>query len=70
MGPFPNSFGNLYILVVVDYMFKWVKAMVKRTNDNKVTVKILKENIFSQFGAPHAIISGNGTTSITVLLRP
>ena len=24
MGPFPNSFGNLYILVAVDYMSKWV----------------------------------------------
>ena len=61
MGPFPNSFGNLYILVVVDYKSKWVEAMASRTNDNKVVVKFLKENIFSRFGAPHAIISDNGT---------
>ena len=26
MGPFPPSFGNLYILVVVDYVSKWVEA--------------------------------------------
>jgi len=46
MGPFPNSFGNLYILVNVDYMSKWVEAVASRTNDNKVVVKFLKENIF------------------------
>jgi hypothetical protein len=23
IGPFPNSFGYLYILVVVDYVSKW-----------------------------------------------
>ena len=26
MGPFPSSFGNIYILLVVDYVSKWVKA--------------------------------------------
>ena len=24
MGPFPSSFGNKYILVVVDYVSKWI----------------------------------------------
>ena len=60
MGRFPNSFENIYILVVIDYMSKWVEV-VARTNDNKVVVKFLKESIFSQFGAPRAIISDNGT---------
>ena len=61
MGPFPNSFGNLYILVAVDYMSKWTKVVACKTNDNKVTVKFLKKNILSRFGAPRAIISDNGT---------
>lgn len=26
MGPFSKSFGNEYILVIVDYMSKWVVA--------------------------------------------
>jgi hypothetical protein len=26
MGPFPNSEGYEYILVVVDYISKWVEA--------------------------------------------
>jgi len=44
MGPFPNSFGNQYILVVVDYVSKWVEAIPCKTNDNKVVIKFLKEN--------------------------
>ena len=38
MGPFPNSFGNQYMLVVVDYVSKWVEATPSRTNDNKVVI--------------------------------
>jgi len=61
MGPFPNSFSNQFILLVVDYVSKWVEAVPTKTNDNKVVVKFLKENIFSRFGTPRAIISDNGS---------
>ena len=61
MGPFPNSHGHEYILVAVDYVSKWVEAIPTRTNDAKVVMKFLRENIFSRFGTPRAIISDNGT---------
>ena len=61
MGLFPNSFGNQYILVAMDYVSKWVEAIPSTTNGNKVVIKFLKENIFSRFGTPRAIISDNGT---------
>ncbi|RVW18876.1 Retrovirus-related Pol polyprotein from transposon 17.6 [Vitis vinifera] len=35
--------------------------MPMRTNDHKVVLKFLKENIFSRFGVPKAIISDGGT---------
>ena len=57
MGPFPNSFGHHYILLAVDYVSKWVEAVPCKTNDNKVVIKFLKENIFSHFGTPRTIIS-------------
>ncbi|RVW21278.1 Retrovirus-related Pol polyprotein from transposon 17.6 [Vitis vinifera] len=61
MGPFPMSFGNSYILVGVDYVSKWVEAIPCKHNDHRVVLKLLKENIFSRFGVPKAIISDGGT---------
>jgi hypothetical protein len=57
MGPFPSSFGNLYILVAVDYVSKWIEAVPCKKNDHKTVLKFLKENILSRFGTPRAIIS-------------
>nr|GEV94075.1 DNA-directed DNA polymerase [Tanacetum cinerariifolium] len=48
MGPFPSSKGNKYILVVVDYLSKWVEAKALPTNDARVVVKFLK-SLFSRF---------------------
>ena len=61
MGPFPSSFGHQFILVAVDYVSKWIEVVPTKTNDNKVVVKFLKENIFSRLGTPRAIISDNGS---------
>nr|GEY46758.1 reverse transcriptase domain-containing protein [Tanacetum cinerariifolium] len=60
MGPFPNSKGNTYILVAVDYLLKWVEAKALPTNDARVVIKFLK-SLFSRFGTPKAIISDRGT---------
>ncbi|RVW61766.1 Pro-Pol polyprotein [Vitis vinifera] len=61
MGPFPMSFGHSYILVGVDYVSKWVEAIPCRSNDHRVVLKFLKDNIFARFGVPKAIISDGGT---------
>ena len=69
MGPFPSSFGYIYILVGVDYVSKWVEAVHCRTADHMVVLKFLKENIFSRFGVPKAIISNGGSHFCNNLLR-
>ena len=61
MGPFPASYNNLYILLAVDYVSKWVEAIPTRTNDAKVVAQFLRGNIFSRFGTPRALITDNGT---------
>ena len=61
IGPFLASFRNKYILVAVDYVSKWKKAMASSTNDAWVVIKFLKKNIFSKFSTLKAIISDGGT---------
>ncbi|XP_048496403.2 uncharacterized protein LOC125495663 [Beta vulgaris subsp. vulgaris] len=47
MGPFPSSFGNLYIILAVDYVSKWVEAQATITDDAKTVVKFVKSHIFN-----------------------
>ena len=61
MGPFPSSHGFLYILVVVDYVSKWIEAIATRTCDRSVVIKFLSSQIFPRYGIPRIIISDNGT---------
>ncbi|GJV76999.1 uncharacterized protein Tco_1508583 [Tanacetum coccineum] len=61
MGPFLPSFGNVYIILAVDYVSKWVEAKATKTDDAKVVADFVKVNIFSWFGTPRAIISDRGT---------
>ncbi|GJR53993.1 reverse transcriptase domain-containing protein [Tanacetum coccineum] len=60
MGPFPNSKGNKYILVAVDYVSKWVKAQALPTNDARVVIKFLRR-LFARFRVSKALISDRGT---------
>ncbi|GJZ43714.1 reverse transcriptase domain-containing protein, partial [Tanacetum coccineum] len=60
IGSFQSSRGNKYILVVVDYLSKWVEAKALPTNDARVVCKFLK-SLIAQFGTPCAIISDRGT---------
>ncbi|GKA35452.1 reverse transcriptase domain-containing protein [Tanacetum coccineum] len=68
MGPFPNSRGNKYILVAVDYVSKWVEAQALPTNDARVVIKFLR-GLFARFGVPKALITyhpqTNGQTEVT-----
>ena len=61
MGPFPPSFGNLYILLAVDYVSKWVEAITCPRNDSNTVVGFIQRNILSRFGAPRTIISDEGS---------
>ena len=45
----------------MDYVSKWIEAIPSKHNDHRVVLKSLKENIFSRFGVPKAIISDRGT---------
>ena len=70
MGPFPSSFGYVYILVGVDYVSKWVEVVPCRTADHRVVLKFLKaiindggshfykkpfENLLAKYGVKHKV---------------
>ena len=61
MLSFPLSEGKEYILLAVDYVFKWVEAIPTRKKNHRVVNKFIVRNIFSRFGWPRAIISDGGS---------
>ncbi|KAI3758225.1 hypothetical protein L6452_05778 [Arctium lappa] len=69
MGPFPPSNNCQYILVVVDYVSKWVEALACASNDAKTVIKFLHKQIFTWFGTPRALISDEGTHFLNNLLH-
>ena len=64
IGPFPPSppsFGNLYILFVVDYVSKWVKTITCPRNDANTIVGFVQRNILNRYGALRTIINDEGS---------
>ena len=61
MGPFPPSFGNSYILLVMDYVSKWVEAVACPKNDANRIVGFVQRNILNIYGALRTIISDEGS---------
>lgn len=48
---------NLYILLAIDYVSKWIDDTTFPTNNAHVVLKFLKKHIFTIFGTPRTIIS-------------
>ena len=46
--------------MAIDYISKWIEVVACRSNYHKAVVNFLKENVFSRFGFPRAIISDGG----------
>jgi hypothetical protein len=46
--------------VAVDYVSKWVEAIACKTNDHRVVLQFLKENVLARFRISLAIISDGG----------
>jgi hypothetical protein len=61
MGPFPNSEGCKYILVVVDYVSKWVEALPCRAADAMHSKRMFHEVIFPRYKVTIIVISDGGS---------
>ena len=56
MGPFSSSNSNVYILVCVDYITNWVKAITYVANDPQTISNFFKMDVFARFGIPRVLI--------------
>jgi transposase InsO family protein len=61
MGPFKNSHGFEHILVMVDYVSKWVEAMPCRKVSTEESITMIKSMIFPRFVTLRILISDGGT---------
>ncbi|GJY32874.1 reverse transcriptase domain-containing protein [Tanacetum coccineum] len=66
MGPFPQSKGNKYILIAVDYVSKWVEAQALPMNDARVVL----EKALQRYGVTHKLsmayhAQSNGQIEVT-----
>jgi hypothetical protein len=60
---------NKYILVVTNYVTKWVEAKTLRINTIVVTSKLLYEYILIKFGCPLTIVIDQGVYFINDTIK-
>lgn len=49
------------IVLVINYVLKWVEVKATRTDDSKVVFNFIKGNIFARFRTPKSMISDRST---------
>ena len=62
LGPLPptKEGSYRYILVVIDSFSKWPEAFALKTQEAKEIAKVLYNEYFCRYGAPHTIVSDRG----------
>ncbi|GJS81447.1 reverse transcriptase domain-containing protein [Tanacetum coccineum] len=61
IGPLPEALGKVnFLIVVVDYFTKWVKAKPLASVTGKHVERFVWEHIICHFGIPQMIVSDNG----------
>ena len=53
--------GSKFLLFIVDYFTKWIKAEPFPTVIGRKKIKFMWKNILTLFGTPRVLISDNGT---------
>jgi transposase InsO family protein len=61
MGPFTNSNGYEHILVMVDYVSKWVEAIPCLRASTEESISMIKNVIFPHYGVQRTLKSDGGT---------
>lgn len=49
MGPFKIAYRCKYMLVVIDYVYKWVEEISLPNNESESVLFLLRKHIFTRF---------------------
>ena len=64
--------GHRYIVVAIDYFFKWVEVESYATISSKQMVRFIEKNIIYRYGLPYHIVTDNSVqfqAEIAALLK-
>jgi hypothetical protein len=67
--PMSRSHNNKYILVVIDYVMKWVEAKALRTNVVAIVSQFIYKIILIGFGCPLTLVNDQGTHFINEVVE-
>ena len=67
--PPAKGFEAQYIIVATDYLTKWVEEKATPKNDAHTIAKFLFENIFTRYGLPLEIVSGQGVHFVNKVIE-
>ena len=66
LGPFPpSSKGSRYIVVLSDYLTRWVEAFPVPSVEATVIARLLVDEIISRHWAPRVLLSDRGTNFLS-----
>ena len=69
VGPLPETErSNQYIIVLVDYSTRWVEAFPTRDNSVGTIARLLLDEWFPRYGAPHTLLSDQGSEFMNELV--
>ena len=54
------SNDHRYIIMAIDYFFKWVEAESYATIDSKQMARFIEKNIICRYELPHHVVTNNG----------
>jgi len=70
VGHLPQSQkGNMYILVMCDYLTKWLEAYAIPNHKAETIARIFVEEIVFRYGVPRKLLTDRGTEFLSTLIK-
>ena len=60
--------GNRYVLVIVDYLTKWIEAFPMQDQSSEIIAKLFVDHVICHHGVPNQLLSDRGTNLLSDLI--